>query len=126
MPAGPERLLGAVEAASAHLPSGAVHTERFSAAVSDVRVRPFDVVLAESGITLHVPADQTLLSVLEAAGIPVMTSCAEGTCGSCEVGVLEGVPDHRDVVLSAAARARGDCMMVCVSRARSPSLTLDL
>jgi ferredoxin len=86
----------------------------------------FEVHLAQSDITLTVPPDRTILSVVEEAGVGVLSSCAEGTCGTCETPVLEGVPDHRDSVLDEQERAAGDCMMVCVSRACTPRLVLDL
>jgi ferredoxin len=86
----------------------------------------FEVYLTQSDMTLTVPPDRTILSVVEEAGVGVLSSCAEGTCGTCETPVLEGVPDHRDSVLDEQERAAGDCMMVCVSRACTPRLVLDL
>jgi ferredoxin len=86
----------------------------------------FDVVLAQSGRTLTVPPDRSILSVLEQAGVGVLSSCAEGTCGTCETTVLEGLPEHRDSVLDDQERERNDCMMICVSRACSDRLVLDL
>ena len=53
-------------------------------------------------------------------------SCREGVCGTCETKVIEGEPDHRDSVLTTAERAENGSMMICVSRARSPELVLDL
>jgi ferredoxin len=73
-----------------------------------------------------VPPDRSILSVVEEAGVGVLSSCAEGTCGTCETPVLEGVPDHRDSVLNEEQRQAGDCMMICVSRACTPHLVLDL
>jgi ferredoxin len=64
--------------------------------------------------------------VVEEAGISVLSSCGEGTCGTCEVPVVEGEPDHRDSVLDEDERAASDCMMICVSRSRCPRLVLDL
>jgi ferredoxin len=60
------------------------------------------------------------------AGLTVLSSCQEGTCGTCETGVLEGVPDHRDSVLTDEEQAACDLMMICVSRSRGPRLVLDL
>ena len=51
---------------------------------------------------------------------------ANGTCGTCEVPVLDGEPDHRDSVLNEDERRANDCMMICVSRSRTPRLVLDL
>ncbi|XVV00647.1 2Fe-2S iron-sulfur cluster-binding protein [Actinosynnema sp. CA-248983] len=86
----------------------------------------FEVELAGSGRTLVVPADKSILETLEEAGVSTLSSCREGTCGTCETGVLEGVPDHRDTVLDDGERAAGDVMMICVSRSRGPRLVLDL
>jgi ferredoxin len=91
-----------------------------------VRSDAFELVLAQSELTLSVPPDRSILSVVEEAGIGVLSSCAEGTCGTCETAVLDGVPDHRDSVLSAEERQANDCMMICVSRSTTPRLVLDL
>jgi ferredoxin len=86
----------------------------------------FEVVLAASGKTVPVPAGVSILKAVEEAGVPVLSSCQEGTCGTCETVVLDGEPDHRDAVLTDAERAAGDLMMICVSRCRGERLTLDL
>ncbi|WP_327098180.1 PDR/VanB family oxidoreductase [Nocardia vinacea] len=123
---GPEGLLVAIEEASRHWPPGALHTERFKARIVDEPAREFDVLLQRSGMELHVPAEESLLDVIEHAGIPVPSSCKNGTCGTCETPVLTGEPEHRDSVLSPEEQAVGDCMMICVSRARTERLVLDL
>ncbi len=87
---------------------------------------PFDVVLGQNGKLLRVEADQTILEVLEQAGVPVDSSCREGTCGTCETRVLEGKPEHRDSLLSEDEREAGDTMFVCCSRAVGDLLVLDL
>jgi ferredoxin len=73
-----------------------------------------------------VPPDRSILSVLQDLGVPVLTACGEGNCGSCETRVLGGAIEHRDVLLTPAQRERGDRMMVCVSRARDDRVVLDL
>lgn len=119
---GPESLLAAVERRA----PARLHVERFTAReVADGRAS-FEVRLARSGRALVVPEDGSILDVVEAAGVAVLSSCREGTCGTCETVVLEGVPDHRDSVLDDAERAAGDVMMICVSRSRGPRLVLDL
>ena len=85
-----------------------------------------EVHLAQSGLTLTVPPERSILDAAEEAGIGVLSSCREGTCGTCETPVLDGIPDHRDSVLDAQARKADDCMMICVSRACTPRLVLDL
>jgi len=62
----------------------------------------------------------------EEAEVRVLSSCSEGTCGTCETAVLEGEPDHRDSVLTDEEQEANDCMMICVSRSRCPRLVLDL
>ena len=125
---GPEPLLAAVEKASTHWPPRALHLERFTPKPQGepVRDEPFDVELHRTGITLTVPRDRSILSVVEEAGVGVLSSCAEGTCGTCETGVLEGDPDHLDSVLTAEERKANDCMMICVSRSCGDKLVLDL
>ena len=73
-----------------------------------------------------VPPGRSILDVIEAAGVPVLSSCTEGTCGTCETAVLSGVPEHRDSVLSPAEQAAADTMMICVSRSVTPRLVLDI
>jgi ferredoxin len=86
----------------------------------------FEVHLAQSGLSLTVPPDISILSAIEEAGVGVLSSCVEGTCGTCETRVLDGVPDHRDSVLDQDEREANDCMMICVSRARTARLVLDI
>lgn len=125
---GPEPLLAAVEERCGAWPRGALRVERFSARplAAPVRDEAFEVVLAQSELTLTVPPDRTILSVVEEAGVGVLSSCAEGTCGTCETPVLDGEPDHRDSVLTDDERRVAGCMMICVSRSCSPRLVLDL
>ena len=125
---GPERLLAAVEARCAGWPAGAVNVERFHPRplAEAAPTEAFEVVLERSGLTLPVPADRSVLDVVEAAGVDVLSSCREGTCGTCEVRVLGGAPDHRDSVLGEVERASGQATMICVSRSTTPHLVLDL
>lgn len=127
---GPGPLLDAVAAA---WPRETLRTERFQpvAAAGDGEDgapggTAFELVLARSGRTLSVPADASILETVRSAGVEVLYSCGEGTCGTCETDVLEGVPEHRDTVLTPAERAVGDTMMICVSRCAGARLVLDL
>jgi ferredoxin-NADP reductase len=124
---GPEPLLAAMEAQCAQWPEGALHVERFKARpredVDPADERPFDVVLERSGLRVVVPVDRTVLDVLGDAGIDVPNACRDGVCGSCEVKLLAGEPDHRDSVLPLG---HATSIMLCVSRARSSELVLDL
>ena len=86
----------------------------------------FEVHLAQRNTTLTVPADKSILQVLQEAGVEVPFSCSEGICGTCLTRVKEGEPDHWDMYLTPEEQAQGDCIIVCVSRSRSPRLVLDL
>lgn len=125
---GPEGLLAAVEHQCAQRGHAELHVERF-AAKPEVCAGPntsFEVVLARSGETLLVPPDRSILDVADEAGAEVYSSCEQGTCGTCETEVLEGVPEHRDSLLTDDERADGDTMLICVSRAHTPRIVLDL
>ena len=125
---GPEPLLKAVEAKCADWPSASLRVERFAPKnAGEVFVNTeFEVELKRSAITLAVPADQSILSVVENEGIFVVSSCSEGTCGSCETTVLAGLPDHRDSVLSDIDKTTNQSMMICVSRCLGSQLVLDI
>lgn len=101
-----------------------LHIERFHPE-HEAGDKPVILELVRSNKLLQVAADQPLLAAVRAAGINVNFDCCVGDCGSCSVTVLEGEPEHRDHVLSDAAKARGR-MCLCVSRARSEKLLLDL
>ena len=85
-----------------------------------------EVVLQRSGLTFIIPPDKSILQVLIEEGIDPMYDCQRGECGICQVAVLEGVPDHRDHILSDDERAGNKVMQTCVSRAKTPRLVLDL
>lgn len=125
---GPQRLLTAVEHHCADWPTGLLRLEHFAPKTQGQPARdtPFEVKLARSGMSVTVSPDLSVLDALQNAGVPVLTSCREGTCGTCEVTVLQGEPDHRDSILGDADRAAGHCMYPCVSRSRSDRLVLDL
>ncbi|MFE0026929.1 PDR/VanB family oxidoreductase [Amycolatopsis sp. NPDC059021] len=124
---GPERLLTAVEEGAAHWGPDVVHAERFKARPKPARPNTaIEVRCARSDRTVTVPADRSVLGVLEEEGLPVTGSCREGICGICETRVLDGEPDHRDDILSGDDRVSGDVMYPCVSRALGQRLVLDL
>lgn len=122
---GPTPMLRSFEAATASLDAGRVHLEYFNAAPAAATGDSFEVELAVSGRVLKVPPDQSLLDVMLEAGVEVPYSCREGVCASCEVRVLGGEPDHRDLVLSASEKASNRVMMVCCSRSKTARLVLD-
>ena len=106
-------------------PDSHIHWEQFSAPpVGDA----FEVYLARSKVTVHVPPDQSLLESIEAQGVEVPYLCRGGVCGFCQTRVLEldGELIHNDHFLSDADKAKRNTIMPCVSRARCKSLVLDL
>lgn len=127
---GPEGLLEAVEGACRPWAAETLHIERFSAKPleepSPGALDSFEVECQRSGVTVTVPADRSIYEVVEEAGVDVLGSCMEGVCGTCECDLIEGEPDHRDSVLSDAEKARGDVILVCVSRSCSERLVLDI
>lgn len=125
---GPGPLLTAVERACAGWPAHSLRTERFVAAEQSapVRTSAFDVELRRSGTTVTVQPGVSVLEAVSAAGVDVLSSCRQGTCGTCETAVVAGRPDHRDSLLDDDERAAGDCMYICVSRSCTDQLVLDL
>ena len=125
---GPAPLLAAIEAACAPWPAHTLRTERFVAReqAAPVRDGAFTVELARSARTVTVTPERTVLDAVHAAGVDVLSSCRQGTCGTCETTVLDGIPDHRDSLLDDDDRAAGDCMYICVSRSCTDRLVLDL
>lgn len=126
---GPEPLLDAVGRHMERWPSGSHHFERFSPVQVTGPARaeePFELVLARRGLSLEVPPGLSVLDALEKEGVEADYSCREGICGTCETAVLSGTPDHRDSLLSEAERESNDTMMICVGRALSAQLVLDL
>lgn len=126
---GPEPLLKAVEdRCAANWPAGALHVERFKPKETGADIPPgsFEVALKRSGLTLTVLPDRSILQTAEEAGVPVVSSCAEGICGTCETRIIEGEVDHRDSILTNEEQSANETMMICVSRCLGSRLTLDL
>jgi ferredoxin len=103
-----------------------VHFELFTTPVVEAGDRPIEVVLAQSGKTLTVPANQTILDCLIEHGCDPLFDCKRGECGVCSTAVIEGEVDHRDYFLSDAEKASNKVMQICISRARGARLVLDL
>jgi ferredoxin-NADP reductase len=125
---GPEPMLAAAESAATKLGMRNLRLERFRAGPTRARSQDieFEVKLARSGGSVFVAPGRSILETLRGAGVTVLSSCSEGTCGTCESFVLEGQPDHRDSVLTADQRESGDSMMICVSRSLTRRIVLDL
>ncbi|MBZ4421379.1 PDR/VanB family oxidoreductase [Myxococcus sp. RHSTA-1-4] len=128
---GPAGLMKAVRDAATHhkWPWEKVHFESFTAegtsAATGREDTDFEVTIRSTGQVLHVPAGQSVLNVLRRNGVRVDSDCEAGTCGTCVTRVCEGQPDHRDTFFQ--QEPAGDKrMLICVSRARSKRLVLDL
>ncbi|MCB1656568.1 MAG: iron-sulfur cluster-binding domain-containing protein, partial [Pseudomonadales bacterium] len=104
-----------------------LHREYFAAAPMDSsNDGSFSVKLGSSGQVFEIPADKTVVQVLESHGIDIPMSCEQGVCGTCLTRVLEGVPDHRDMFLTEQEQACNDQFTPCCSRSKSPLLVLDI
>ena len=126
---GPAVMLDAFERACTELGYTNAHIERFAAVAVEASKEArssYTAVLGKSGRSFAITSAKSLLATLVDGGVDVAYSCEEGVCGTCETGVLEGTPDHRDSVLSATERASKKVMMVCVSGCKSERLVLDL
>lgn len=127
---GPKRLIDAVsDAARRHGWAGErVHHEFFAgaepAAAGDNRA--FEIELAGSGRVIPVPADQSAAQALIAAGVPLLTSCEQGVCGTCLTRVVAGEPEHRDLYLTPEEQAANDQFLPCCSRSRGGRLVIEL
>jgi vanillate O-demethylase ferredoxin subunit len=104
-----------------------LHREYFAAAPVDTRDDgSFSVKLGSSGQVFEVPADRSVIQVLQSHGIEVPMSCEQGICGTCLTRVLEGVPEHRDLFLTEDEQAANDQFTPCCSRSKTPLLVLDI
>jgi tetrachlorobenzoquinone reductase len=123
---GPQRMLERFYSATAGLQPEQVHCEHFKGVPGTSATRGFAVHLYRSGIRVQVAPGQTILDALQTAGISTSHSCKEGVCGTCETGVISGLPDHRDLVLSKQEKLANKTLMICCSGAISDTLVLDL
>jgi ferredoxin-NADP reductase len=124
---GPEPLLNAVEANLEAAPER-LHVERFAPKAIEIvgADHEFDVEFVDCDITITVPPARSILSVAEEAGVPVFSSCEEGTCGTCVATIVSGRAEHRDSVLSAGERDEQTSVLICVSRAEKGCTKLQL
>lgn len=125
---GPEPLLRAAEEHAVHWPKDSLRLERFAPKAIE-RTLPdtaFEVEFADSGTVVAVGADETILEAAQKSGLPVISSCKTGTCGTCETRILSGNVDHRDSILTASEQEANESLMICVSRAAAgcPRLVL--
>jgi ferredoxin len=123
---GPAPMMAAFEAATADWPAEQVHVEYFSGPAPEPIEGGFTVVLAKSGREFVIAPGETILQTLRQAGVSVISSCEQGVCGACETRVIEGIPDHRDILLTPAEKASNQTMMICCSGSLTERLVLDL
>lgn len=130
---GPNTMMQSVQQATQHLPTEHVHFEWFSGPIiensenSKIQTTDsFTLKLNRSGKDIQVMADQSILDALEQEGFELPFSCRAGICRSCETTVCSGIPDHQDLILSDEERAENKTMLICVSRAKSHIIELDL
>lgn len=103
-----------------------VHFELFEAHEAEAGDKPFEVEISSTGQVFTIPPGKSIIEVLEEEGVDLIYDCQRGDCGICQTTVLSGIPDHRDVILTDDERAANDVMQICVSRAKSDRLVLDL
>jgi ferredoxin-NADP reductase len=123
---GPLGMLAAFETLTASLPPGHAHVEYFTAGVAVATEGNYVLDLRRSGKTIKVASGETMLDALLTEGVNIAFACTEGVCGTCEVKVLEGVPDHRDHFLTEEQKASNRSVMVCCSGSKTSRLALDL
>jgi vanillate O-demethylase ferredoxin subunit len=125
---GPVPLLQAVQAAwqRAGRPPQRLRFETFGNSGA-LPAEPFWVELPRHALRFEVPADRSLLEMLEAQGVACLSDCLRGECGLCAVDVLEtrGTIDHRDVFFSAAEKSENKRLCACVSRVVGGGIVID-
>ena len=125
---GPVPLLQAAQAAWARAgrPAADLRFETFGSS-GNRPAEAFWVSVPRHGLRLQVPADRSLLDVLEAAGVQTLNDCRRGECGLCAVDVVElqGEIDHRDVFFSADEKRRDQRLCACVSRVCGGGIVVD-
>ena len=123
---GPTAMINDFQIATSDRDPSFLHIERFTSPIAVAADGGYVVELARTGRAVHVPMGKTILQALLDEGLDVPCSCLEGVCGTCETRIIEGVADHRDLVLSDEERASNKTMMICCSGAKSQTLVLDL
>jgi ferredoxin len=103
------------------------HLERFNPVVRELDggAKPLVVRLASTGKKVAVAADVSIASALNAAGVPIQTSCGKGVCGTCELRVVEGTPAHLDSVMPDSDKDKLGVFYPCVSRIVGSEITVD-
>ena len=102
-----------------------VHLERFGAEL-DTDGAPFTVVARRSGKSFEVAPGETIADRLVAHDVGVSMSCQSGVCGTCLTRVIDGIPDHRDLVQTDLEKASNARITICCSRSKTRELVLDI
>jgi vanillate O-demethylase ferredoxin subunit len=125
---GPLPMIEAAIALAKHKdwPPGRLHFEIFSVPEEKAGDTGFEIELKSSGRVYEIPAGKSILDVLLEAGEDPLHDCKRGDCGICQTAVISGIPDHRDYILSESEKASNKVMQICISRAKSERLVLDL
>jgi len=100
-----------------------IHYESFGGAIQETDTE-VEVKLQKTGQVIVIDPKETLLDGLLAADVQVPFECRRGECGMCVTEYVAGTPDHRDVYLTKEEKNHSLCL--CVSRAKTKFLTLDL
>ncbi|AEM48456.1 ferredoxin [Acidithiobacillus ferrivorans SS3] len=123
---GPESMINDFEESSTSLNICDAYVENFKKdkLTND---RQFNVHLKKSDAIITVKSDESITQALRRSGFNAFKSvCGVGVCGACETKIIDGVPDHRDSILTSKERLSGDVMMICCSRSKTEVITLDL
>jgi vanillate O-demethylase ferredoxin subunit len=125
---GPSGFMDAIDAdlLAAGWRPGQITRERFATEAVETGGESFTVSVASTGARYEVGPGETIAQVLTRHGVELALSCEQGMCGTCLVGVLEGVPDHRDAYQTAKEKAANAMIALCCSRAQTAHLLLDL
>lgn len=125
---GPTPMIDAIlsTAEKSFWPRDQLHFELFNAPAAAAEDHAFEVELAQSGKTLAVPAEKSILDVLIEEGLDPLYDCKRGECGVCAATVLSGDIDHRDYILTKEEMEAGNIIHTCVSRCKGPKLVLDI
>jgi ferredoxin-NADP reductase len=125
---GPITLLDALREAwaAAGRPAADLRFETFGNS-GRFEAQPFWVELPRHGLRLEVPAERSLLDVLNEAGVETLYDCQRGECGLCALDIVSasGPIDHRDVFFSAHEKQANTRLCACVSRVHGGGVVLD-
>ena len=108
------------------LPNEKIKYELFKTDDEQNEDEAFEVQIHATGQIIQVSADQSIIDALEKAGLDPLYDCQRGDCGICQCEVISGTPDHRDIILTEEEKASNSIMQICVSRAKSKRLVIDI